>query len=311
MKTPLGLKLFFLLVIFAGCNKDESLPPAPSRILFNAYNLFPEGLAFDPVHNYFLVSSVYFGAVGSVNFDGSYNEVLSGTELNGTNGLKVDNVHKRIWVVNQQSGIGAYDLDQGNMVFFKDLSSLLPNEPLFLNDVAYDPAGNAYVTNSAYPVIYKVDINGSASVFFKDTTFATAPLDFGFNGIQYDSRGFLLVAHTALGKVLKIPASNPSGYSFVNLSANLNMPDGLLLSRDGSQVVVVSFDQVLSFISEDQWANGSVSTVFEAGYDFVTSLTSDGNRVFVLDSHLDKLLMGMDNDTFSIREVPLVKPAVF
>ncbi|MBD0279168.1 MAG: hypothetical protein ICV81_14585, partial [Flavisolibacter sp.] len=129
--------------------------------------------------------------------------------------------------------------------------------------------------------------------------------------IQYDERGFLLVAHTSLNEIIKIPLRKPTDYSVVQLDALLSFPDGLLLSKDGKQLVVVNEDRVLSFISNDQWKSGSVSTSFYVGPVFATSLTSDGKRVWVLYSHLDKLLNGENQDTFTIQEMPLSKPSSF
>ncbi|MEO5997496.1 MAG: hypothetical protein ABIN89_12225 [Chitinophagaceae bacterium] len=84
-----------------------------------------------------------------------------------------------------------------------------------------DPEGNAYVTNSFSPVIYKLDRYGKASIFFQNAAFATDPGEFGFNGIQNDERGFLLVAHTSLDEIIKIPVRKPADYSVVQLDATL------------------------------------------------------------------------------------------
>lgn len=316
------LKMFLLLALlvsFAGCSKDyfgdnpTKNPKSPARINFSAPNLFPEGLTFDPLHNVFLVSSAAFGTVGVVDFSGAYKELTTDANLTGTTGLKVDKSRKRLWVCNIENGVGVYDLNSGHKIFFTDVSALLPGKPVFMNDVAIAPDGNAYVTNSSTPVIYKIDQNGKASVFFQKAAFATGPDEFGFNGIQYDSHGFLLVTHTAQSQIIKIPVNNPDSYSVVNLSGgSLSLPDGLLLSKDGKQLVVVNEDRVLSFTSNDQWKTGSLSTTYITGADvFASSLTSDGKRVFVIYSHLDKLLSGESQDTFAIQEVPLLKQTDF
>ncbi len=103
---------------------------------------------------------------------------------------------------------------------------------------------------------------------------------------------------------------NPAGYSIVQLNAPVN-PDGLLLSKDGKQLVAVDFTKVLSFISNDGWKSGSLSTSFNTGDVFPTSLTSDGKRVYVVYSYLDKWFAGQEQNTFTIQEVPLKKPTQF
>lgn len=180
--------------------------------------------------------------------------------------------------------------------------------------MALDPQGNAYVTNSASPVIYKVDRQGNASIFFQNNAFALPPGEFGFNGIQYDERGFFLVAFS--NQIVKIPVRNPAGYSIVQLDAAV-FPDGLLLSKNCKQLVVVSNtggtpdDKVLSFISNDQWKSASLSTSFNTGAVFPTTATSDGKSVYVLYSHLDKLLSGQNQNTFTIQEVRLKEKSPF
>ena len=313
--------LFYLMLsiagIIMGCSKDgpwgDGNPhKAPSHIDFVSPDLFPEGLAFDPIHNSFLVSTASMGQVGSVSFAGVYQAVTSDGGLNGSTGLKVDKSRRRLWVCNIGNGVGVYDLNNGAPIFFSDVSGLLPGEPVFLNDEVIDPDGNAYVTNSASPVIYKVDKNGKASVFFSNPDFAVGPMDFGFNGIQYDSHGFLLVTHTAFNQIIKIPVHSPEKFSVVKLGSEIVLPDGLLLSKDGKQLVVVSYDRVLSFTSTDQWNTGTPSTNYVTGSDvFASSLTSDGKRVFVVYSHLEKMLAGESQDSYAIQEVPLLKPTSF
>ena len=62
----------------------------------------------------------------------------------------------------------------------------------------------------------------------------------------------------------------------------------------------------------DQWKSGNQSTSYYTGAEvFTTSVTSDGKRVYVLYSHLNKLLNGEDQDTFTIQEVQLTKPDSF
>lgn len=287
---------------------------APVQINFTAPNLIPEGIAYDPFSNRFYVSSITRGTIGTVTFDGTYTPFITDEILTSTTGLKVDKAHKVLWVSNSANGVGVYDLATGSRVLYTDLSALMPGAPIFINDIALDAQGNAYATNSFSPVIYKIGRNGTASIFFQNSAFATAPGAFGFNGIQYDERGFLLVAFP--GQVLKITVRDPSAYSVVQLHSLVN-PDGLLLSKDGRQLVLVNNtlgttnDKVLSFVSGDQWNSGSLSTSFSTGPVSPTTATSDGRNVYVLYSHLEKLLSGQEQNIFTIQEVPLSNPGPF
>ncbi|MGI8599188.1 MAG: hypothetical protein ACR2KB_08025 [Chitinophagaceae bacterium] len=332
MKKNICLLSIFTCIIFANCKKEFGINEnidgnALSQIAYAKKNsneltivnftnqdIFPEGLAYDPVRNWFYVSSATVGTVGIVTMDGSYTPFISDDILTGTTGLKVDQARRRLWVSNAESGIGAYDLSSGHRLFFTDLTLLLPGEPVFINDLALDPQGNAYITNSFSPVIYKVDKNGNASVFFQNDAFATGPEEFGFTGIQYDERGFLLVAFA--DQIIKIPVRNPSAYSIVQLNVPV-YPDGLLLSKDGKQLVIVhntggtEDDKVYSFLSDDKWISGTLSTSFNTGAVFPTSASSDSKKVYVLYSYIHKLISGESHNTYTIQEVPLQKQSPF
>lgn len=312
---------FPAMILLAGCDKFLPIdlePHEPVQINFTQANLFPEGITYDTKRERFYVSSLTRGDIGSVSFDGTYKPFITDEILTGTTGLKIDKARQRLLVCNAPfdgpNGIGAYNLNTGARVFYTDLGKLLPDKPIFINDVALDPQGNAYVTNSFSPVIYKVDPEGKATVFFQDTAFNLPPGSFGFNGIQYDESGFLLVAFPS--KLVKIPVQNPNTYSFVQLDAAIH-PDGLLLSKDGKQLVLVdntggtTNDKVLSFISDDQWKSGSLSTSYNTGAVFPTTATSDGRRVFVLYAQLNKLLENQEQETFTIQEVRLKKKGMF
>jgi sugar lactone lactonase YvrE len=286
----------------------------PLQINFAAPNVFPEGIAYDPGNYRFFVSSSSTGDIGIVTPDGAYKTFIKDKNLTVTTGIRVDKDRQYLWVCNRDNGIGVYNLKSGAPIFFTDLSLLLPGVPVFINDVILDPAGNAYVTNTVSPVIYKVTPDGKASIFFQNDAFATGPNDFGFNGIQLDKKGFLLVAFS--NEVVKIPVGNPNNYSIVKLDG-VFYPDGLLLSKDGKQLVLVNDtggtpdDSVLSFITTDDWKSGTLSTSFSTGAVFPSDLATDGKRVFVVYSHLDKLIAGASQDTFTIQEISLKVASTF
>ena len=316
----------FAGLLLAGCsketpieNKAEELKTSAKpdaellTINFTQANLFPEGVVYDPFNNRFYVSSTTRGDIGIVSMDGTYTPFITDEVLTSTNGLEVDKARKRLLVSNNPNGIGAYDLETGERIFYTNLAALLPGTPIFINDIALDAQGNAYVTNSLSPIIYKVDTEGNASIFFQSADFALAPGQFGFNGIEYDQRGYLLASFTARNQVVRIPVRDPAAYSIVQLSTALNRPDGLLLSKDGKQLVVVNNGggpgTVLSFTTMDAWQTGSLSASFPTGTVFPTTATSDGKRVFVLYAYLHLRQAG--RSVFTIQEVPLEQKSPF
>ncbi|UOG74363.1 hypothetical protein MTX78_19870 [Hymenobacter tibetensis] len=285
---------------------------------FTQPGLYPEGSVLDEKNNRFLVSSFAQGTIGAVNFDGTYTPFIVDSRLVATVGLTVDKARNRVLVAvadptqGNLAALGIYDLTTGSPLQFVNLGQVSNTTANFANDIALDPQGNAYVTNSFSPVIYKVDPSGNATVFFQDPAFATPAGAFGFNGIVYDNRGYLLVALTSSSQILRIPVREPAAYSLVELDAPLLNPDGLLLSQDGKQLVVVNnafgaaAGNVQSFLTTNQWATGQLAATFRTGPVFPTTATSDGKNIYVLYSYLNQLLSGdASRATYTIQRVDL------
>jgi len=234
-----------------------SARPAPreiSTITYNILNLpvLPEGIEYDPTREAFLISSALGGAINMVRTDGTFSNLIPQGVFNGngTFGLQIDTLNDRLLAVgdNIQDPTAAwlfrFELASGTLIDSIDLAAV-PTGPgallNYVNDVAVDAEGNAYVTNSDKGVIYKVDTSGAASVFFQDNTLAPsnpATLN-GFNGIEYHPNGYLLVVHSENDKIYKIMLNNPSQATEVSLPAGfLRSGDGMFLDDD--ELVVIS-----------------------------------------------------------------------
>ena len=277
-------------------------------IVFTQENLFPEGVVYDKFNDRFYVSSTTRGDIGIVGADGSYTPFITDPALIGTTGLEIDEARKLLYVSNSSSGsVGIYNITTGARVNFIDLKPLLPGAPVFINDIAIDPQGNAYVTNSRTPVIYKISSDGTAGIFYQDAAFATN--GFGFNGIEYGKQdgGFLLVAHSATNRVIRFPIAMPSAYNVVALSAPLAGPDGLLLSKNGKDLIVVNNagggnGKVITFTTNNKWETGTAINTFETGSVFPTTATTTGKSVFVLYAYLNRRAVGQS--VYTIKVVP-------
>ena len=313
-------------LLLAACSKtsvtDDQFSPAPGNevtnaakqanpaqdLVFTQENLFPEGVVYDKFNNRFYVSSTTRGDIGIVGADGSYTPFITDPALIGTTGLEIDEARKLLYVSNSSAGsVGIYDINTGERVNFIDLKPLSPGARFFINDIALDPQGNAYVTNSRTPVIYKISVDGTASIFYQDAAFATT--GFGFNGIEYGNQkgGFLLVAYSVNNQVVRFPIGNPAGYNIVALNAPLAGPDGLLLSKNGKDLIVVSNagggnGRVTTFTSNNKWESGVSVNNFETGAVFPTTATTTGKSVFVLYAYLNRRAVGQS--VYTIKQVP-------
>jgi len=310
--------------VLDGLDKADKIP---EHITFTSPGLYPEGVDHDALHQRFLVSSLSQGTIGQVSYKGSYTPFIEDDRLVSTIGLRVDEMRGRVLVAGsdpggtpnsspetagQQALLGIYDLKSGEPLHLVDLGALRPGMPHFANDIALDERGNAYVTDSFSPIIYKVNPQGEAAVFFQNKAFATAPGEFGFNGIAYHPDGFLLVAYSATNEIYRIPVRDPSVIGKVELDTTLNGPDGLLLSQNGRQLVVVNnaggqeAGRVLSFTTTNTWETGTLKDSFATGAVFPTTATGYGNEVFVLYAYLNRLFEGANppQSEFTIRKVP-------
>lgn len=284
---------------------------------FREPNLFPEGVEYDRRNDRFLVSSVTRGDIGSVNAEGDYEVFIDDPALTSTTGLEINRSRNLLYVANAPGSVGVYDVNNGTRKRLINLAALLPSAPIFVNDIAMDPQGNAYITNSFSPIIYKITPNGIASIFFQNNTFSTQPGQFGFNGIVYghSNGGYLLVAFSRDNKIIKIPVNNTNAFTTVTLDATLASPDGLLLSKDGKQLHIVNnaggsaAGNVQSFISTDKWRTASLNNSYPTGAVFPTTATSDGKNVYVLYAYLH--LRPTGRDMFTIQKVPLYRTHFF
>ena len=198
------LFIFSLFVLITACkDDDDDMTPTPvdpevpvtpmepaeptvSVPNFVAYNsgmnpLLPEGIEFDYAKEAFIISSAAGAGINLVALDGSVSNLVAPTIFagNGIFGLQTDRINDRLLAVSANlqnpaiANLFIFNLSDGAMLHNVDLSTLSPGLN-FVNDVAVDLEGNAYVSNSDQGIIFKVDMEGNASIFFNDASFAPA-----------------------------------------------------------------------------------------------------------------------------------------
>lgn len=262
-----------------------------------------------------------------MNYEGAYEPFIEDDDLVSTIGLKVDESRKRILVAVSDPGagektspqtagklatLGIYNLITGSRIKFVNLGALRPEGGHFANDITLDQQGNAYITDSFSPIIYKVDVDGNASILFENAEFATAPGAFGFNGIVYHPSGFLIAGFSRDRKLIKIPVNTPSAWSEIIPDTQLMGPDGLLLSKNGKELIVVNNaggvapGKVIAFSSENNWESATAGNTFTTDPVFPTTATAYKNQVFVVYAYLNRLFSGVQPPVseFAIQKVP-------
>ena len=313
--VPLALLATSLL---AGCDKDDksAIPAAtaPDAVAFTQANLYPEGVQYDATGSRFLVSSQTSGAVGQVKDDGTYSVFADNAQLVSSVGmnLDIDGNRDRLLVAVSDPGYNTARTSaatKGKLARLAIFNRSSPqNTPTvldlgsvgtaasypghFANDVAVDRDGNAYVTDSFAPIIYRATPGGVVSVFAENAQFAAPPGAFGLNGIVYHPDGYLLVAKSNTGTLFKVPLATPNAITTVDVgSQNLMAADGLRLADNNTlQVVCNAQAKVYRLATTNGWTSAAVSGTFTTPPQFPTTLARrDNSDGYVLYSNLNAL----------------------
>ncbi|KAK9054579.1 hypothetical protein SSX86_025658 [Deinandra increscens subsp. villosa] len=295
---------------------------SPHLINFRSPNLYPESISWDSSAQHFIVGSLHHPTLLAVSDAGVVNTLLSDQSLPDNSsflGVTVDVVHHRLLAV-------VYSHSDPSNCALAAYDSRAPYSRLFLatlydpasstasagaNDVTVDFSGNAFVTNSASNLIWKVDLEGKASVLSKSKAFTKTPVDpdtpyssCGLNGIAYCSKGYILVVQSNTGNLYRVDYEDGSARN-IKLNRKLTAPDGIALRKDGVLLVVSQYK--LYFIkSYDNWSEGVVydETTLDSE-SFPTSVTVGAeDRAYVLYGHVKEgILRNSQRDQFSILEV--------
>jgi sugar lactone lactonase YvrE len=292
------------LGMLPGCSKDdEPAMPAvtnPSRISVPQAGLSPEGVQYDDANKRFIVSSRTKGFISTVRDDSTFNQLADDPRLISTIGVNLDASRSRILVAVSDNGantsrttattlrkraaVAIFNATSGALSSYVDLGGLRPALNHFANDIAVDSQGNAYITDSLSPIIYKVDAQGTATVFLENAQLSAATATgFGLNGIVFHPDGYLLVAKSDDGKLFKVPLNNPTGFTLVTSNQSLTGADGLLLF-DPTTLVVVAGSQstVFRMTTTDAWATTTRTASFATGAVSPTTITKRGSDAYVL-----------------------------
>lgn len=280
-------------------------PPVLAHdIAFTSNKSYPESVTYSPHQDVFLLGSVTQGIVAKVDKAGAYTPFITDHRLVSTVGLLVDDASNTLWVTNSDPGAGArtaaatqgklaaiatYDATTGAPKAYYDLGSLSPGAH-FANDIALDAAGNAYVTDSFAPVIYKIDSHGKASIFAESPLFLTGE-GFNLNGIAWHKDGYLLVGKYNSGELFKISTTDPADIRKVKLPEALTGADGIHLI-DGKHLLVaqnLAANRTVELTSGDGWQSAAITRQEASKLSMPTATVIVGKDVYVLNSRLDTL----------------------
>jgi sugar lactone lactonase YvrE len=235
----------------------------------------------------------------------------------------------RLYVVNTQLGIVRIDLGSGvQTVYATPVPNLPPFElPPLPNDIAFDPAGNLYLTDSLQATIWRIPPGGGApQVWFQDASLATP---FGPNGIRINpDRTKVYFAVTAEGanefgftggKIYTLPLVDAPTAAQLEVFHQYNGegPDGIAFGRSGRLYVMLA-SPGFSGVSVLSPTGAEVARFGNAPGNLISPFNSPANAAF--DKHGSILVT---NHTFVFpgnesvlsvfvddKESPLVKPTL-
>lgn len=294
--------LIIITLFLSGC-----LAVKPSeRLEFEAADLYPEGVAFDPAKQVYYVSSMRTGAIGKVDLNGKYTVLFSEDGLKSSYGLKIHPDGKHLVACISDANYSKFtspdtrkkmirlisiDLSTGKKVQDIDLSSLTPGKH-FGNDIAFDKDQNIYMTDSYSNVIYKIDASWKPTVFAKDKIFETE--GFGLNGIVVHQDGFLLVASSNKGRIFKVDLTDPSKISKVEIEQYFLGADGMVLENSNDLIVVVNGgnDKIFRLTTQDNWASARLSgtTLIVDRFTYPATVTMRGKDLWIMNAKTNELM---------------------
>lgn len=306
MTKLLHMTLLFVLILGVSPVFAQEIP---EQVLIEHPGLFPEGVEWDSAGNRFLVGSLSEGTIFEVLDDGTINPFIEDADLKSSVGIHIDAERNRLLVANSDRSeepqdpvisLMAYDLETGERLYAADLGSVAPEGNHFANDVTVDAEGNAYVTDSFSPVIYKVDLEGTPSVLLEDEAFASA--NFGLNGIEYNPNGYLIVGKGSDNALYKVPLDNPAEFAQVQIEGSFMGPDGLVLDADGNLIAVGPPNAVYVLSSPDEWQTAMVVTQATTDQQATTAALRE-NDVYVVFAHLSEMGSETPPEVFEIVRV--------
>ncbi|KFC61714.1 hypothetical protein FF80_03910 [Devosia sp. LC5] len=279
-------------------------PSVAQDIAFNSDQSYPESFTYSAKQDSFMLGSVTQGLVARLDRTGAYTPFVTDDRLVSTVGLLVDDASNTLWVTNSDPGAGArtaaatqgtlaavatYDATTGAPKAYYDLGNLSEGAH-FANDIALDDAGNAYVTDSFAPLIYKIDTSGNAAIFAQSPLFLTEQ-GFNLNGIAWHEDGYLLVGKYNSGELFRVSLTDPTDIASVTLPEALVGVDGIHLV-DGEHLLAVQnlgADRVVELTSTDGWRSATITRQQASALSMPTAAATAGSDTYVLNSRLDTL----------------------
>jgi len=268
--------------------------PLPTRYVLPGSTVFPEGIAYDERTQLVFVSSTTDGTVfrGSASDETLTSFLPPGADGRTTAiGLEVDN-NGHLFVAGGGTGfVWVYDALSGDLIAALQTGS----SPTFINDIAVDKDGVAYITDSMSPVIYRAVPNGSGGYTIERwLELAGTPIVYGpgfnLNGMVVSpSDQYLFTVQTNTGKMYRIDIATKEIVQLDVGGATFPNGDGLWI-RGNTLYVLQNQQAIITEIrANPNQARGTVvGQTTDPSFVVPTSLVGARGRLLVVNSQFNR-----------------------
>ena len=253
--------------------------------------VFPESIGVDPVTGDAYVGSLADGTLYRLTSAGRTELWAAGGQdgRQSVAGVKVD-ASGRLWAAGGNDGtLWVYDLVSRGLLARLNTTA----RPSLVNDIAFGPRGEAYVTDSLAPVLLRAGGDPITLSSWVDPTAGGVPWPDGlnFNGIVLtpDER-HVVTCQTNLGRFWRVDLASGKVGEVTLEGGPLQHCDGLAISGPTLYVAVNACDLVAVADLADDGSAGQVHTVLRSSaFAFPTAVAVSGRRLLVTNSQLDKM----------------------
>lgn len=283
-------------LVLAACRDDAEVPPtAPTQVTLPGNTFYPESVHASADGTLY-IGSFMTGEIVRVPADISRAEQFHAPGADGVVavlGVLVDDARQKLWVCAVDTSgttpprIKSFSLENGAQV--DDVG--FP-QAAFPNDLALDPAGNLFVTDSAGGVIYRLPSGGSSlQKWAEDARWVPSPGEFSLDGIVVADPENIFVNLFTRGELYRVKrkADGTAGeVTTVTVSPALSLPDAMR-RIDETSFYVVQGTGVLSRVTVNADGKMATSTSIRTGLDQPTSVAIVGGTAWVAEGQLLRL----------------------
>jgi sugar lactone lactonase YvrE len=271
--------------------------------------VFPESVGVDATSGEAYVGSLADGALYRLTPSGEA-ELWSPAGADGRStvaGVKVD-PHGRLWAAGAYAGtLFVYELAGRSCLARLDVGA----RPSCVNDIAFGPGGEAYVTDSLISLLFRVPPSLAALEPWVDLAEQGVPWAGGLNlnGIVLTrDRRHLVACQTNLGRFWQVAVATGQVREVGLEGGPLRHSDGLALSGSTLYAAINARNQIAVIELADDGASGRVRTMLRSdAFAFPTAVAVQRDRLLVVNGQLDRM-GGAPELPFAVAAIPIPEP---